>query len=649
MTETYSSSNSNKGGLPDSIWHEITLICRYVRMYFQRKLHSPLWRFIGGQEPIYDYDPGDMIEAVEPELLEMPEPLPQKAISVSHEPSERDKLLERFGKKFNARENRKKMAMQEDARKHGSLEDNRQMTFDFENTSLSDDIQQIQEDTEEFAYDGEYTLPHISLLVVKDDKVFIDKQEIADNTRKIQDCLDSFSVDAEVDGTVHGPRVTLYKINVGKGVRVQSITTYTSDLKSALMAASLRILAPVPGRQYAGIEVPNKTADQVPFGNIINSRAWRDSKAMLPLVVGRNIEGLDILLDLAKAPHLLVAGATGSGKSVALNTFIMSLICKYSPDDLKLMLVDPKRVEMQAYSKLPHLMVPIINDPEVVTIALRWLVIEMERRYRILGKTGVRDLASFNKRELGDNVIYDDDNNPIPARLPYVVLVIDELADIMLVAKKDVEINLSRLAAKSRAVGIHTIVATQRPSVDVLTGTIKNNFPVRIAFKTASQIDSRTILDYMGAESLLGQGDMLLNTTSFDGFQRIQGAMVTDQEINDVVEFCAMQAPAPRNFDTIQNVVAQQEKETEGNADSDSGDNGDSHDDDLHAAIEIILAEHKATTSSIQRRMKIGYNRAATIIEELERRHIVGPAAPGSNKREIFIESMEDAEQLLNS
>ena len=403
----------------------------------------------------------------------------------------------------------------------------------------------------------------------------------------------------------------------------------------ALAAESLRIIAPVPGHDYVGIEVPNKTADAVLLGDIINGPAWSESKGLLPLALGKNVDGRDVILDLAKAPHMIVAGATGSGKSVCLNTFIVSLITRFSPSDLRLILVDPKLVEMNMYNSLPHLITPVINDVNNVVLALRWLVYEMTHRYKMLSKAGVRNVEDYNNRPAGGEPVLDDDGNPLPEKMPFIVLVIDELADIMLTNRVDVENSLARLAQMSRAVGIHTIIATQRPSVDVLTGVIKANFPTRVAFKTSSQVDSRTILDGKGAESLLGKGDMLFRPPTAAAMQRIQGAMVTDEEIRELVDFCAAQQEAPTTFDIIATMAKEDAQE---NAGAEVNPELDGEDDEelVRAAMEIVVREQKASISYIQRRLKIGYNKAATIMEVLEQRGVVGPQV-GSMKREIIM------------
>ena len=650
-----------KNGIIGTVCHEVLLFLRFLRLRFIEKLHSPLWRFIGGQPPlegvqVSEEDRALMLEVAPAEQMPISDepPPPHKAKQPSGLDKMTDDLMTRFGEKLNAREGRKQDAARRAAlRKAGGADDSRQMTFDFdahegEETPAALPADDEKRDFSDFLDDEEYTLPPISLFQIKEETSTADEAEIQEIRQKIQNCLDSFGIDAEVRDAVRGPRVTLYKVYVGMGVRVAILESFKKDFSRALAAASLRVLAPVPGQTYAGLEIPNSVEDTVLCGNLLNGRAWNQTRAQLPLTMGRSIDGKDVILDLARAPHLLVAGTTGSGKSVCLNTFIISLITRFKPSELKLMLVDPKVVEMHMYNKLPHLLVPVINDIELVLIGLRWLVYEMERRYVMLAKVGVRNLEGFNSRKLPDEPVLDDEGNPIPAKLPFIVLIIDEMADIMTSAKKDVELHLSRLAAKSRAVGIHAIVATQRPDVKVITGTIKANFPTRIAFKTVSHIDSRTILDTMGAESLLGHGDMLFKPQTADGMQRIQGAMLSDKEVEDVVAFCAAQGPAPTSFDSIRNSKTDPDGiQTAGDTPGDDGEEDLSSEDHvLIQALEVIMESRRATISFVQRRLKIGYNKSASIFEELEKHGILGPQQQ-NGKREIIPDTFEEAKAML--
>lgn len=486
-----------------------------------------------------------------------------------------------------------------------------------------------------------YSLPPLDLLVTEESPPAFDEDDIAAQRKLIQDCLDSFNIDADVGEAIRGPRVTLYQVNVARGVRVSAVSAIGKDLCMALSAQSLRILAPVPGQDYVGIEVPNRQAQVIRCGGMLSGPAWKQARGLLPVIMGRNIQGEDVFLDLSRAPHLLVAGATGSGKSVCLNAILMSLLYRFSPEELRLILVDPKVVEMNVYAKLPHLVVPVITEVQLVVQALRWLINEMGRRYRVLAKVGVRNLESFNSRAPSDEVFLDDEGQPIPAKMPYIVLVIDELADIMLSSRADVESGLARIAQMSRAVGIHSIVATQRPSVNVITGVIKANFPTRVAFQVSSQVDSRTIIDGKGAESLLGAGDMLFKPPTASRIQRLQGAMVTDVEIERVVDFCAAQGDAVESFDIIKQATADVSGDDSDFDDADDGA-GDENESLVRAAMEIVIRDRKASISYVQRRLRIGYNRAATVIDTLEKRGVIGPQL-GSAPREILVDSMEDA------
>ena len=485
-----------------------------------------------------------------------------------------------------------------------------------------------------------YTLPSPDLLIQEDSRSQEDTEEIERQKKAIQDTLDSFYIDAEVTNHRRGPRITLFEIHVAQGVKVTAIANVQNDLAMALSANSLRILAPVPGHDYVGLEVPNRTADVVRTGASITSPSFTKSKGLLPIILGRNVEGEDIVMDLAKCPHLLVAGATGSGKSVCLNNIIISLLYRFTPDDLRLILVDPKVVEMSVYNTIPHLLVPVITDVDLVVLALHWVIDEMQRRYKIMAKVGVRNLESFNSRPPEPEPALDDNGEPIPQKLPFIVVIIDEMADIMLTARQDVETCLARIAQLSRAVGIHCIVATQRPSVNVITGVIKANFPTRIAFQVSSQVDSRTIIDGKGAEALLGRGDMLFKSANAFRMQRLQGAMLTDAEIDNVVAACSAQGPHAEDFALIKTAS----KDTlQSGGDAAGGDtDGEDSDDLVRQAIEIVVRDQKASISYVQRRLKIGYNKAATLIETLEKRGIIGPQI-GTAPREIIAQSVEEA------
>lgn len=483
-----------------------------------------------------------------------------------------------------------------------------------------------------------YQLPPVDLLDIVEttEKTEASAKEIKLNEELLQQELNSFNIEAQVVTSVPGPQVTLIKISMKPGVKVDKISSLEGNIMMALKATSLRILTPIPGENLVGVEVPNKVLKPVSVRSLLEDPAWRTSKCDLPLLLGKNIAGKTIIIDLAKAPHLLIAGATGAGKSVCMNIIIMSMLYKYSPDQLKLIMVDPKQVEFAAYQKLPHLLTPVIFDTEKVALALKWAVREMERRLKILQKAGSRDLLSFNARpiEKGHPVLLDDEGQPIPDRMPFIVVIIDELADIMATAKVDVETSLARLAAKARATGIHVIIATQRPDVKVITGTIKSNFPVRIAFRVASATDSMTILGGKGAEALLGKGDMLYKSGGI-GLERIQGAMAQDDERNRVVDYIAQQLP--QSFE--ENMFTVVEDGDGGGSEGDDGnDGGGGSEGDLYErAKHIVLSEKKTSISYLQRRLGVGYNKAATLMEELEDNGIVGPDPGNSGKREILV------------
>lgn len=485
-----------------------------------------------------------------------------------------------------------------------------------------------------------YVIPPIKLLHDLDEGRGESVDVIESAKETLQDTLNSFGINAKVTDAITGPRVTQLEVIPAPGVRVQKISSLESNIKLDLKAESIRILAPIPGKDAVGIEIPNSVASPVSFKGILASSSWKNNSSEIPIVLGKNVAGHPVILDLARAPHLLIAGATGSGKSVCVNTLIMSILYKFSPDELRLIMVDPKVVEFEMYKALPHLITPIVNDPKKVPVALRWAINEMERRYKVLAKSRVKNLEGFNNRPIAQEPVMDDEGNPIPNKLPFVVIIIDELADIMMVAKADVETSIARIAQKARAVGIHLVLATQRPSVQIITGVIKANLPTRIAFRVTSVTDSRVILDHKGAETLLGRGDMLMIPPGSAKIERIQGAMLSDSEIEDVVAFSAAQAE--QIFD--QNVLSGDAQEAENKKDefssevSSSFENGEDVDDGtlLAQAIEIIRREKKASTSYLQRRLKIGYNRAAELIDTLEAQGVIGPQI-GSSRREIFI------------
>ncbi len=402
------------------------------------------------------------------------------------------------------------------------------------------------------------------------------------------------------------------------------MTALENNLALDLAAHSIRMEAPIPGKRLVGIEVPNIKPAMVRISSLILSREWQDVSSPLGFVIGKDISGNPIVGDLSKMPHLMVAGQTGSGKSVMINTILASLLYRNSPSDLKLILVDPKQVELTPYNDIPHLLSPVIHEPEKCISALKWAVAEMERRLRAMAEIGRRNIVEYNnvKKEEG---------------MPYIVIVIDELADLMMMAARDVESLVVRLAQKARAAGIHLVLATQRPSVDVITGLIKANIPARIAFTTASQVDSRTIIDQIGAEKLLGQGDMLLLTAEMPKPKRVQGAFISDDETNKVNDFIRMQRP-PQYDDEITSQPVQ--LNGRGGIVADYGA-ADADDALWRDAIKVVIDGRKASTSLLQRRLRVGYARAARLIETMEEQGIVGPA-DGARPREVLISSMDE-------
>jgi len=472
----------------------------------------------------------------------------------------------------------------------------------------------------------------------------------SDNTATaatLVETLNEFGISAEVTSIKQGPVVTRYELLPARGVRVERIAALANNLALSLKAHSLRVPAPVPGKGVVGIEIPNDVAKMVVIREVLESDEWKSGTIRLPLALGKDVGGRNVVTDLAKMPHLLVAGATGSGKSVCINAILAGLFMSKTPDELRLILVDPKIVEFSIYNDLPHLVVPVITDPKKVALSLRWAITEMENRYKMFAKAKVRNIEGFNNRHaVVQGELFNDAAQPavetrtdeFPTSVPYIVIVIDELADLMLAAGAEIENSIARLAQLSRAVGIHMIIATQRPSVNVITGTIKANFPARIAFQVAQKVDSRTILDQSGADKLLGRGDMLFLPPATSKLVRVQGAMISDQEVDRIIQHIKAQAEPSFEME-IQNKLEK--------ADSNPESMDDGNDDELvEQAIEIIRETHRASTSSLQRRMRIGYTRAARVIDILEERGLLGPPR-GSEPREILIDLDVDMENTV--
>ena len=499
---------------------------------------------------------------------------------------------------------------------------------------------------------GGYELPSIKMLTQGKESAGEDREEIFRAREILQQTLESFDIPGNVTGYTTGPRVTRFEITLSPGVNVKKVEQIADNITMNLAATSVRVLAPIPGRPVVGVEVSNTKSEAVFMRSVMESEAWQSGKADIPLALGKDVSGRPVVIDLAKAPHLLVAGATGTGKSVCTNSLIMSLLFKFAPDDLKLIMVDPKIVEFEEYRELPHLLAPLINDSAKVPVALRWVANEMDRRYGVLAKVHVKKLSEFNRRPPDPEPVYDDDGNEIPAKMPYLVVVIDELADLMMTeAKKDVETNITRIAQKGRAAGIHIVVATQRPSTNIITGVIKANLPTRFCFQVRSGVDSRVVIDTVGAEKLLGMGDMLLMSPSSMNIERVQGAFVPDADIRNVVKFVCGQAKPSFNAAVLTETAEDADGEVIDELDLEEPDDQDRADiaplikkylrqgdsDEVRKALEVVILDRKVSTSYLQRRLKIGYNRAAEIVDLLEERHVVGPPSGSGNKREILI------------
>ena len=447
--------------------------------------------------------------------------------------------------------------------------------------------------------------------------------EVRHNAKILQETLQSFNIDAKILNASQGPAVTRYELEPAAGVKVSKIVHLADDLALKLAATDIRIEAPIPGKAAVGIEVPNKKLTGVALRDVLDTDAFKLAAGGVPVSLGKDIAGNPVIADLTKMPHLLVAGSTGSGKSVCINTFIASILFKQRPEDVKLILVDPKVVELSNYNGIPHLLTPVVTDPKKAASVLRWAVREMDDRYKRFALTKTRDITRYNE-------LHPDE------AMPFIVIIIDELADLMMVASNDVEESICRLAQKARACGMHLVLATQRPSVDVLTGLIKANVPSRIAFAVSSQIDSRTILDMAGAEKLIGKGDMLFAPMGASKPIRVQGAFISDSEIDSMVEFIKAQGQ-PHYDEAVQK--AQSESSDEG---------GDFFEDDLMPqAIDMVLETGQASASMLQRRFRVGYTRAARMVDMMEAMHIVGPNN-GSKPREILMTAEEVQQKYLS-
>jgi S-DNA-T family DNA segregation ATPase FtsK/SpoIIIE len=455
----------------------------------------------------------------------------------------------------------------------------------------------------------------------KDLKAF--REELMNGAAKIEDTLKSFGVYAKVINVSRGPTVTRYEIQPSSGVKVSRIVNLADDISLNMASAGVRIEAPIPGKAAIGIEVPNKKKEQVLLREVLESEEFRSNPSKIAFAMGKNISGECIVSDIAKMPHLLVAGATGAGKSVCIKNIIMSILFKASADEVKMLLIDPKMVELNVFNGIPHMLIPVVTNPKKAAGALNWAVQEMVERYRLFSETGVRDLASYNKaveRNENENLV----------KMPHIVIIIDELSDLMMVAPHEVEDAICRLAQMARAAGMHLVIATQRPSVDVITGVIKANIPSRIAFAVSSQVDSRTILDCAGAEKLLGKGDMLFYPVGEPKPIRIQGALVTESEVEKVVEFLKKHGTAEYDEDIIEEI----------DSDESTADSSNDVDELLPQAIETVIEAGQASVSLIQRKYRVGYARAARIIDQMEARGIIG-GFEGSKPRQVLISKQQ--------
>ena len=484
----------------------------------------------------------------------------------------------------------------------------------------------------------DFKLPPLSLLQYADsDREEIDEVKLKQNADKLVKTLKDYGIEGDIREIRPGPIVTMYEYVPAPGVKVSKIAGLADDLAMAMEALRVRIVAPIPGKGAVGIEIPNSVRETVYIKELVADEAYRKAPLNLPIVLGKDIEGKPYVGDFAKMPHLLVAGATGSGKSVFVNAMIMSLLYRSSPDDVRFIMVDPKMLELSVYEGIPHLLLPVVTDPNKAAQALKWAVSEMERRYQIMSEMGVRNIQGFNKKlkdteERGERLYRPEssgDTQPLE-KFPFIVIIVDEFADLMMVASRDVESYIMRLAQKARAAGIHLLLATQRPSTDVLTGVIKANFPTRIAFQVASRYDSKTILDANGAENLLGRGDMLYQSPGVGGLHRVHGCLVTDEEVEETVTFLKSQRTAEYDETILQSLTSEEPA---------GGDDDEPVDELYDKAVSIVAEAQQASVSMVQRRLRIGYNRASRLVEKMEQEGIVGPA-DGAKPRAVLIQSL---------
>ena len=559
-------------------------------------------------------------------MMQVSEPLDNEVDNFVHEKEDEkqegiDVVEEKVEQKQQVEEQRKQEQVEEKSEQNKDQQTRQRSGVPYNVMMLKQDREKWKERQQKQSY----VFPSLSLLhapVIRheDDEAWLEEQ-----TERLNETFKNFNVGATVVHVTKGPTVTRFEVQPELGVKVNKITNLADDIKLNLAAIDIRIEAPIPGKNTIGIEVPNRSSRPVFIREVLQSEAFRQSASPLTVALGLDISGRPVVTDLKKMPHGLIAGATGSGKSVCMNAMLVSLLYKATPREVKLLLIDPKMVELAPYNHIPHLVSPVITDAKAATAALKWAVSEMERRYELFAHTGVRDIGRYNE-------LVRKAQKP-EQHLPYLVIVIDELADLMMVAPADVEEAICRIAQKARACGIHLLVATQRPSVDVITGLIKANIPTRIAFSVSSQIDSRTIIDINGAEKLLGRGDMLFLENGTSKPIRLQGNFVSDEEIERVVAHVRQQMEPSYLFQHDE--LLQQHTQT------------DEEDDLFYEACEFVVQQGGASTSSLQRRFRIGYNRAARLIEMMEQRGIVS-APKGSKPRDVLIDE-QDLEQLQDT
>ena len=495
---------------------------------------------------------------------------------------------------------------------------------------VSKEIQDVMEGQRE---EKEYVHPSLELLKTNSSTKLnsSDKKELIESANKLEEILSNFGVDAKVTQVTKGPSVTRFELQPSPGVKVSKIVNLSDDIALGLAASGIRIEAPIPGKAAVGIEVPNRKQTAVFLREVLENEEFIESKKKLAFALGKDISGKCVVGDLSKMPHTLIAGATGSGKSVCINSLIISILYKYNPNEVKLLMVDPKVVELNVYNGIPHLLIPVVTDPKKAAAALNWAVNEMTKRYKLFADMGVRNMESYN--ELYNKGI-------IEQKLPYIVIIVDELADLMMVCPNDVEDYIGRLAQMARAAGMHLVIATQRPSVDVITGVIKANIPSRISFAVSSQIDSRTILDSSGAEKLLGKGDMLYYPVGESKPLRVQGCFISEEEVEQVISFIKSEQGEDTSYeeDIIEHINSAADSSSSG-----SHDGNDDVDELLNDAINIVVEFQQASTSFIQRKLRVGFNRASRIMDELEERNIISEK-DGSRPRQVLVTK----EQLLN-